>query len=242
MLTADLARLGVGPGQRVLDVGCGQGRHAYEAYRRGAEVVALDRSDTDTSDTSAMLGAMRLAGESPPGARGVAVCADALSLPFPDESFDVVVAAEVLEHVPADGAAATELARVLRPGGSLAVTVPRWWPERVCWALTDDYHAPAVAGGHVRIYRRRQLRTLMSRAGLEHAGSHHAHALHSPYWWLRCAIGVDKHDARPVRAYHRFLVWDIERPHAAVRALERVLNPVMGKSLVVYFKREGRRC
>ena len=50
-----------------------------------------------------------------------------------------------------------ELARVLRPGGTLAVTVPRWFPERVCWALAEEYHAPAVPGGHVRIYRRRRL-------------------------------------------------------------------------------------
>ena len=42
MLTVDYDRLGVGPGDRVLDLGCGFGRHAFEAARRGASVVALD--------------------------------------------------------------------------------------------------------------------------------------------------------------------------------------------------------
>ena len=52
-----------------------------------------------------------------------------------------------------DGAAIGELARVLRPGGTLAVTVPACLAERICWALSDEYHAPFVEGGHVRIYR-----------------------------------------------------------------------------------------
>lgn len=234
VLTADLDRLGVGPGRRVLDLGCGQGRHAFEAFRRGARVVAVDHSDTDTLDTAAMLGAMRLAGEVPAMARATAACADALALPFGDASFDVVVAAEILEHLPDDTAAMAELARVIRPGGVLAVTVPRWLPERVCWALADDYHAPAVEGGHVRIYRRRRLVRALTDAGFRLSGSHHAHALHTPYWWLRCAVGVGNDQARLVRAYHRFLVWDIEHPHRAVRGAERGLNPVIGKSLVLY--------
>lgn len=237
MLTADCGRLGVGPGSRVLDVGCGQGRHAFEAHRRGAAVVALDRSPSEVAAAAGMLGAMRLAGEAAAGALGTGVCADALALPFPDGSFDVVMAAEVLEHVPDDRAAMAELARVLRPGGRLAVTVPRWLPEKVCWALDEGYHAPAVQGGHVRIYRRRELLDRLTAAGFHPTGSHHAHALHSPYWWLRCAVGIERDQALPVRVYHRFLVWDITRPHRSVRLVERALNPVVGKSLVVYLEK-----
>ena len=67
-----------------------------------------------------------------------------------------MIASEILEHVPADDAAIAELVRVLKPGGALAVTVPRWLPERICWALSDDYHANE--GGHIRIYRADELR------------------------------------------------------------------------------------
>jgi SAM-dependent methyltransferase len=234
VLTVDFARLGLRPGDRLLDLGCGGGRHAFEAHRRGASVVAFDRNDGDTKDAAAMLAAMRLAGEAPGGALGTAVNGDALALPFADESFDRVIAAEVLEHVPDDAAAVAELTRVLRPGGTLAVTVPRWFPERVCWALTEEYHAPAVPDGHVRIYRRRQLAVRLEAAGLATTGSHHAHALHSPYWWLKCAVGLDRDDRWPVRTYHSFLVWDITHRSRLTRALDRALNPVLGKSLVLY--------
>lgn len=239
MLTVDFGRLGLRAGDKVLDLGCGGGRHAFEAHRRGAHVVAFDRDGGEIKDAVAMLGAMRLAGEAPAGALGAGVNGDALSLPFADGAFDRIVAAEVLEHIPADGAAMAELARVLRPGGTMAVTVPRWFPERVCWALAQDYHAPAVPGGHVRIYRRSRLACLLAGAGLRPVRSHHAHALHSPYWWLRCALGADRDDRWPVRVYHRFLVWHIIQGRRWLQALEQGLNPVLGKSLVMYAVKPG---
>jgi hypothetical protein len=138
----------------------------------------------------------------------------------------------VLEHIPADEVAMVELTRVLRPGGSMAVTVPRCGPELVNWALSDEYHN--VPGGHVRIYRYSQLTSRLRRAGLTVTGSHHAHGLHAPYWWLRCLVGPtnDRHPA--VAAYHRLLVWDIEKAPTVTRTADRLLNPLVGKSLVVY--------
>ncbi len=235
MLTVDLERAGVGPGRRVLDLGCGGGRHAFACLRAGASVVALDAAPGEVASAAAMLAAMCEAGEAPAGAGWAAVVGDAGRLPFPAASFDVVVASEVLEHIADDAAALGELARVLLPGGCLAVTVPRFGPELVNWALSRAYHA--VEGGHVRIYRRSQLRRRLAATGLVRTGSHHAHALHSPYWWLRCLVGVDRDRHPLVAAYHRFLVWDIERRPHVVRALERALDPLIGKSLVVYARR-----
>ena len=237
MLTVDFARLGLRAGDRVLDLGCGGGRHAFEAHRRGAAVVALDSSPSETAGCAGLMAAMRAAGEAPTAALGTAVTGDGLALPFPDATFDRVVAAEVLEHVVDDARAMAELARVLRPGGTLAVTVPRWFPERVCWALADEYHAPAVEGGHVRVYRRGDLAARLARTGLRLTGSHHAHALHAPYWWLRCLVGLERDDVAAVRLYHRFLVWDITRRPGAVRMLERALDPMLGKSLVLYLEK-----
>jgi SAM-dependent methyltransferase len=164
-----------------------------------------------------------------------AVQGNALALPFGDGAFDRVIASEVLEHIPDDEAAMTELARVLRPGGTMAVTVPRFGPEAVNWALSNEYHD--VPGGHVRIYRRSTLVVRLRRAGLRLRASHHAHALHSPYWWLRCAVGPKRDDHPAVRAYHRLLVWDITSAPAATRLTERALNPLLGKSLVVYLEK-----
>jgi SAM-dependent methyltransferase len=233
-LTVDYVRLGVRPGDRLLDLGCGFGRHAYQAARLGARVVAVDAGADEVAKVAATFGAMAVAGELDTATTRVgAVQGDALALPFPDGSFDRVIASEVLEHIPADETAMAELARVLRPGGSMAVTVPRCGPELVNWALSDEYHS--VPGGHVRIYRYRQLTGRLRRTGLTVTGSHHAHGLHAPYWWLRCLVGTtnDRHPA--VAAYHRLLVWDIEKAPLATRTADRLLNPLVGKSLVVYF-------
>jgi SAM-dependent methyltransferase len=233
MLTVDFDRLGVRDGARVLDMGCGAGRHAFEAWRRGAAVVALDYSEAELKEVRAVYGAMVDAHELPHGECGGAVNGDALKLPFANGTFDCVIASEVLEHVWADTVAIAELTRVLKPGGRIAVTVPTRWPERVCWALDHRYHD--TPGGHVRIYRQRDLETKLEAAGLWLRGSHHAHALHSPYWWLKCATGVDRVDPPwAVRRYHDVLVWQITKQPRWVAALDRTLNPVLGKSLIVY--------
>jgi SAM-dependent methyltransferase len=242
VLTVDYDRLGVRPGDRLLDLGCGAGRHAFEAARRGALVVALDMDGAELKEVAATFSAMADAGELPDGLSGAGVNGDATRLPFATGSFDRVIASEVAEHVPDDAAAFAELARVLRPGGTLAVTVPSWLPERICWALSEEYHAPLVEGGHVRIYTESQLRARLRQAGLRPGGAHKAHALHSPYWWLRCAVGPARADHPLVQAYHRLLVWDIVERPLATRLAERALSPVIGKSLVVYARKpEGSR-
>jgi SAM-dependent methyltransferase len=216
----------------VLDLGCGAGRHAFEAFRRGGRVVAFDADAGELEAVGGMLAAMREAGQDPPGARARVVRGDATAMPFADGAFDRVIAAEVLEHIPGDQRALHEIARVLRPGGVAAVTVPSWLPERICWSLSDDYHN--VPGGHVRIYTRPELEAKLRAAGLSVGAHHHAHGLHSPYWWLKCAVGVHD-DGHPLaRAYHRLLVWDIVKRPKVTQLAERALDPVIGKSLVIY--------
>lgn len=237
MLTVRYEKLGVQPGDRLLDLGAGAGRHAFEAMRRGALVTALDADQAEVKDVSWMMKGLPAedAQVAAGGGRGAALVGNALSLPFPDQAFDRVIAAEVLEHIPGDRPAIAELSRVLRPGGTMAVTVPRWWPELVTWALSDEYHDRP--GGHIRIYRRSVLESRVEEAGLVAYGSHHAHALHSPYWWLRAAVGIDRDDHPLVRAYHKVLVWDITDRPALTRVSEALLNPVLGKSVIVYFRK-----
>jgi SAM-dependent methyltransferase len=231
VLTVDYDRLDLQPGMTVLDLGCGEGRHAFEAYRRGAAVVAIDWGQHEVETTRQWLTAIAEAGEAPAGARAEVVRGDLTALPVPDASVDRVIASEVLEHIPDDAAAFAEIARVLKPGGRMVVTVPRYGPERICWALSDAYHANE--GGHIRIYRADVLRTRLAAAGLVSGASHHAHSLHAPFWWLKCAVGVEKDNAA-VRAYHRLLVWDLTERPWVTRTAERLLDPLIGKSLVVY--------
>ena len=242
MLTADYDRLGLRSGDLVLDLGCGFGRHAYEALRRGASVVACDLGVDELRQVRAVAGVMHDAGQVGPTDAGVGTVVletangDARRLPFADGAFDRVIASEVMEHIDDDDTAMAELTRVLRPGGTIAVTVPSLFPEKVCWSLSEDYHAPKVAGGHVRIYRRQQVVAMLRAAGMVPTGHHRVHALHSPYWWLRCLVGPNQPiaDSRLVTLYHRLLSWDIEKAPRLTRWTERALNPVLGKSLVVY--------
>ena len=235
MLTVDFDRLGLRAGERVLDVGCGAGRHSFEMYRRGADVVALDQDADELATVSEWFAAMREEGSVPEGAEADVKQGDALALPYPDGEFDRVVAAEVLEHIPDDDGAIAEVVRVLRPGGTLAVTVPRWLPEKVCWALSDEYHE--VEGGHVRIYRGDELAAKLERAGLRLTGRSHAHGLHSPYWWLKCAVGTTDEENPLVKGFHRLLVWDIVARPWPTRWAEKLLDPLIGKSLVLYLEK-----
>jgi uncharacterized membrane protein YhfC len=114
----------------------------------------------------------------------------------------------------------------------LAVSVPRTLPEAVCWALSKRYRN--TPGGHVRIYLRSTIEGLLQRSGYRIFASHFAHALHSPFWWLKCLVGVDRDQALPVALYHRLLVWDLMSRPRLTRVLEDVLNPLIGKSLVLY--------
>src|SRR5207248_9432467 len=109
MLTVDYDRLGLVARDRLLDLGCGGGRHAFEALRRGARVVALDADAAEVKDAGALMEAMIEAGEVPLGslarkrpqstrtrqrteAAGAATVGDALALPFPDATFERVIA------------------------------------------------------------------------------------------------------------------------------------------------------
>ena len=237
MQTIDLNTLGLKDGERVLDLGCGQGRHVHAMYYHAVcHVVGVDLGFDDVQRTRE---GFRACPDLDPQSKRVCSLAvgNALRLPFADATFDKVLCSEVLEHIPDYEQAITEINRVLKPGGTLAVSVPRYWPERVCWALSDDYHNEP--GGHVRIFRTGVLKRAIRRHPLRFLKRHWAHGLHSPYWWLKCAVGVKRTDSRLVNLYHRFLVWDIVKQPRLTRILEAIAAPLMGKSVVLYFAKEA---
>lgn len=127
------------PGLRILDIGCGAGANALELSAYG-EVTAADRS----LDALAFV-----------RSRGVSrvVAAEAPFLPFRSGAFDLVTAFDVIEHVDDDAGFVAELARVLAPGGALAVHVPAW-PS--LWSRHDEVLE------HKRRYTRRGLAGLLA--------------------------------------------------------------------------------
>ncbi len=235
MITADFSRLRPSPGTRILDIGCGEGRHTSAAYRfREVTVIGADLSLQSLQAARDRLDYHDRLGEHGGGAWGLSAT-NIAHLPFRDSSFDLVICSEVLEHIPDDGKAMKEIIRVVKPGKDLVVSVPRYYPERICWALSDDYFQ--ANQGHVRIYRKNRLIRRLENLGVRHYAAHHAHSLHSPYWWLKCLVGPNREDSLPVNLYHRFLAWDIMKQPKLTRCTSRLLNPVLGKSLVLYFKK-----
>lgn len=217
---------------RVLDAGCGTGRHLCEAFRtQGLYVAGLDIKKEDLEKARVFLGLLA------DGSYGdwLVLKGDITVLPFQDGAFDLVICSEVLEHIWDNKRAVRELVRVLKGGGDLVVSVPRYFPERICWALSRAYHEEE--GGHVRIYKKEELRILFEAAGLQCRSIRYRHALHSPYWWLRCLVGHKNERFPLVRLYRRFLEWDIIKRPALTRILDELLNPLIGKSIVYYLRK-----
>ena len=160
-------------------------------------------------------------------------------LPYAAAQFDYVLAFNVIYH--GDAAIVRrvldEIRRVLKPGGLFCASVPRRWPEKICWALSAGYYQ--VPGGHVRIFRSAELRCEIERLGFTQYHRHWAHALHAPFWWLKCLFWKTQDSNWLVRQYHRLLVWDLLEAPALTRILEKSMNPILGKSVVMYFRKEA---
>ncbi|MET0386545.1 MAG: methyltransferase domain-containing protein [Polyangiales bacterium] len=238
MLTMRFEHLNLRPGMRVLDVGCGGGRHIRQTrLLPGITAVGVDLGEQEVTDTAKMLRELdeipvAYGGTVPGAGSWVSVRGSVYELPFADETFDCVIISEVLEHLGQDDRALQEISRVLKRGGTLAASVPRRGPELVCWALSQEYRT--WPGGHIRVYRSGELRRKMEASGYKVFKHHFAHALHAPYWWLKCAVGLNRDDDRWVQLYHRFLVWDMMRRPVLTRVLETMLQPLIGKSVVYY--------
>ena len=164
MLTVDYTKFDVRAGDVLLDLGCGFGRHTYEALVKGAHVVSCDMAMPELEAIRNTAPMLIDDGLFDGQLMHVQVQGDGTRLPFPDNTFDKIIASEVLEHIPDDIAAYDEFFRILKPGGMIAATVPATFPEKICWKLSDEYYAPKAEGGHVRIYTEDEVRSKLEGA------------------------------------------------------------------------------
>ncbi|MFP6640811.1 MAG: class I SAM-dependent methyltransferase [Myxococcota bacterium] len=231
LLTVDLERLDIRRQDLVLDAGCGEGRHCFGCLERGARVVGLDLDFEALRSTSGRLRerAQEL------GSLGAVNQGDAFHLPYRDATFDRIICSEVMEHVHDYISAARELARVTKPGGRIAITIPTATSEHLYLRLGDDYFESP--GGHIRIFKPRQLALGLAEAGLSTVGVGFAHGFHTPYWALRSVMRLpNADDSRLVQWYRKFLIQITGSPLMAGLENE-ILNRICPKSLILYAKK-----
>ncbi len=234
MLTVDFRRMPLHPGDLILDAGCGEGRHTFECVRHDCTVLGMDLDRQSLLKARYVLGQMKTRKE----ARGrvLLLRGNALGFPFPDEMFDKIICAEVIEHLYHDRPVVDELARILKKSGQIAVTVPTLVTEHVYDCLSAEYFR--TPGGHVRKILPRALARSMELNGLRVYAVGFAHAFHSPYWMLRCVFGL--HDGQAVipKIYRRFLHLALfSRP---LRISERMCNYFFPKSIILYAQKNGQ--
>ena len=233
MNTIKYKKLNLESNQLLLDMGCGEGRHSIGALlETPANVIGMDLSVQDLKIAKHRLNDFDLSDINTSCTFGVGNIND---IPIKSASLDAVMCSEVLEHVDSPEESIHELVRVLKPGGVMALSVPRYLPELICWKLSKEYSQ--TPGGHVRIFRHRELKDLAVNAGLKYQSFHWAHGLHSPYWWLQCMFWKTKETSYIVNLYHKLLVWDLMKKPLLTKIFEAILQPLIGKSLVMYFKK-----
>ena len=232
----DPEKLELDGGARLLDVGCGTGRHLLEQSRFPGLLVGLDTSREELRKTQYLF---LLTAEQ----RRLAAQVELLQgigerLPFVDGIFAQVVCTETLEHVPDDRSVLRELVRVLQPGGVLAISVPDEYSERLLWRLSPRYRN--TPGGHVRIYRRKAIARLMQEAGVEPLAVDFRQSLESMRWLIHSV--VDREWGRP-GFLSRGIRWLLDtRSHRNWRILawcDALGNHLLPKSVVVYGRKLG---
>ena len=234
MLTFNLTKYSLNESGTMLDVGCGEGRHIFGIMQNYPEMKCIGLDMDDDSLVKAEEGYEFFESISNAGAEFLK--GSAYSLPFQNNSLDLIVCSEVLEHLHHYNDAVKEIHRVLKPGGKFYASVPASWPEKICWALSKDYQNQP--GGHLRIFNQSKLISEISEVGFTFLSSDRFHSIHAPYWWIRCFFWNTQDSNIIVKLYKKILERHILNKPFLLDLIDKILNPFMGKSFSMYFEKK----
>lgn len=215
----------VTPDHTVIDVGCGDGALIHFCARQGAEVIFIDRNAGALARTRAKI-------EASPARAFRAIESDCDPIPLDDDSGDLVICTEVLEHVPDPRAFLRELIRVTRPGGQLLVTVPDSRSEQLVAATAPPQYFQEP--NHIRVFEAGEFRRLVEEAGLEIESHRFVGCFESMYWplaWLTCEpdSGLPLDNAHPIPDHWTRLWQEVQR-HPQGHKIRNALNQLLPKA------------
>jgi ubiquinone/menaquinone biosynthesis C-methylase UbiE len=234
MLTFNLTKYELNESGIMLDVGCGEGRHIFGIMQEHPEIKCIGLDMDNDSLHKAEEGYEYFKSISNAGAEFIK--GSAYSLPFLDNSLDLIVCSEVLEHLHQYNDAVKEIHRVLKPGGKFYASVPASWPEKICWALSKDYQNQP--GGHLRIFNQSGLVSEIEESGFKFLSSDRFHSIHAPYWWLRCFFWNTQDSNFFVNGYKKMLERHILKKPFFLDFIDKIFNPFLGKSFSMYFEKK----
>ena len=233
MLTFNLKKYNLKDDGLMLDVGCGEGRHIFGVMQDHPMMKCIGIDMDKASLNKAEEGYEYFKSISNAGAEFF--IGSAYSLPFESDSFDLIVCSEVLEHLHEYNDAIKEIHRVLKPGGKFYASVPASWPEKICWHLSKEYQNQP--GGHLRIFNQNNLVDEIEGEGFKFLSSERFHSIHSPYWWLRCFFWNSQDTNLLVKLYKKLLERHILKKPIILNQIDKLLNPILGKSFSMYFEK-----
>lgn len=231
MLTFDFNRININPEGTMLDLGCGEGRHIFGLMEKFPDLKCIGLDPHIESLDKAFEGLKFL--ESISNTKTNFLSGSAYSLPFSDDSFDLVVCSEVLEHLHDYKDAIKEINRVLKPGGQFLASVPAEFPEKICWLLSEAYQNQP--GGHLRIFKKNELIKEVAEHNFSFESSQRFHSIHSAYWWLRCLFWKSQESNIFIKGYKKILEIHILKKPFFLDLIDKIFNPILGKSIAFYF-------
>lgn len=235
MLTFDFNKVDLDNEKGImLDLGCGEGRHIFGVMQKFPDIQCVGLDPHLESLDKSLEGLEFF--ESLSNKTTTFLSGSAYALPFDDNTFDLVVCSEVLEHLHEYKDAIIEVNRVLKPNGKFLASVPAEFPEKMCWALSTEYQNQP--GGHLRIFKKKNLINEISERGFNFIHSERFHSVHSAYWWLRCFFWKTQDSNILVKWYKKFLEVHILKKPRSINFLDRLLNPLLGKSIAFYFEKK----